>query len=86
MSTVRPVEHRTSKNTYSGVHLWVEPSSSEKKTVAQNLRTEPSTRQIFLFFGLVFVRLWRDVGFVIGFVVRNGFRLCSVWGFSVVVA
>ena len=24
------------------------------------------------------------MGFVIGFVVRNGFRLCSVWGFSVV--
>ena len=31
-------------------------------------------------------RLWRancDVGFVIGFVVGIGFRLCSVWGVSV---
>jgi hypothetical protein len=66
----------------------MEPSSSEKKPVAQNLHTKLSTRQHFRFsFGLgvfvAFVARKARRGFVIGLVVRNGFRLYSVWGVSV---
>ena len=72
-----------------GSTFWVEPSSSEKKSVAQIKGTHgtvnTSTFLIFVWFGFL-SRLWcakRDVGFVIGFLVRNGLGFCLVWGFSV---
>ena len=45
------------------------------------LRTVPSTRQHDLFCRICGAQ--SSTWVVIGFVVRNGFRLCSVWRFSV---